>query len=77
MVEERWTNNRRSDGCEIMMGVDGWVIMPGSEGLPVARCPCCDKIFPGDDKGLRSAKLVADALYPMKLATDQIDDALR
>jgi hypothetical protein len=65
MIEERWTNNRRSDGCEIMMGVDGWIVVPGGEGLPIERCPCCNELFGKTDKGLRGAKLVADQMYPM------------
>ena len=65
MTEERWTNNRRSDGCAIVAGISGWVVMPGGEGLPVDKCPCCDKPFPSGSNGLRAAKLVADILYPM------------
>jgi hypothetical protein len=70
MVEERWTNNRRRDGLEIVVGLDGWLIMPGSEGLPIDKCPCCDKPFVHDDNGLRAAKLVADWMYPIEESDD-------
>jgi hypothetical protein len=66
MSEERWTNNRRSDGCEIMMGIDGWVIMPGCEGLPITPCPFCGQRFAGDFDGLRAAKQLADIMYPIE-----------
>jgi len=51
----------------IVGGLEGWVIMPRNEGLPIDKCPCCDKPFPrdGEGRGLRAAKLVADMLYPM------------
>jgi hypothetical protein len=62
---ERWQDNRREDGLTVVEGLDGWIIMPQAEGLPVAQCPCCDKPFAKTDKGLRAAKLVADALYPV------------
>ena len=62
---ERWQGNQREDGLTVVEGLDGWIIMPKAEGLPVAQCPCCDKAFAKTDKGLRAAKLVADALYPV------------
>jgi hypothetical protein len=64
---ERWSEaGKRGDGLSIVGGLDGWVIMPHAEGLPIDKCPCCDKPFARDDRGLRAAKLVADALFPME-----------
>ena len=62
---ERWQDNRREDGLTIVEGIDGLVIMPSAEGLPIDKCPCCDEPFLKNDAGLRGAKLVADALYPV------------
>jgi hypothetical protein len=63
---DRWQNGKRRDGCALVWGIDGWLIMPGDEGLPVAQCPCCSKPF-GTAK---TAQLVADFLYPMQEAGD-------
>ena len=66
MSGERWTTNgKRRDGLAIVEGTEGYVIMPPGEGLPIDRCPCCDKGFPCNAMGLRGARLVADMLYPM------------
>ena len=62
MVEQRWQNNRRRDGCAVLMGIDGWLIMPASEGLPSTLCPCCCRLFADDQAAARRA---ADFLYPM------------
>jgi hypothetical protein len=62
---ERWSGGKRCDGLAVVEGIDGFVIMPSDEGLPISRCPCCDEPFPRNDMGLRGAKLVADMLYPM------------
>jgi hypothetical protein len=62
---ERWQGNQRQDGLAIVEGVDGWVIMPKAEGLPLDKCPCCDKVFARNDVGLRAAKLVADMAFPV------------
>ena len=65
MSAEQWTKDKRRDGLEVVEGIDGYVIMPPNEALPVDRCPCCDKGFPRNDKGRRAARLVADMLYPL------------
>ena len=62
VADARWTDNKRSDGCAIVQGVDSWVIMPADEGLPLALCPCCDKPFATP----RSARLVADFMFPLR-----------
>jgi hypothetical protein len=62
---ERWQGNRREDGLTVVEGLDGYVIMPKAEGLPLDKCPCCDKGFPRTDVGLRAAKLVADLAFPV------------
>ena len=62
--EERWIKNRRVDGLTIMVGIEGYVIIPG-RGLSIDRCPCCDQEFPTNEFGLRAARLAADMLYPM------------
>jgi hypothetical protein len=62
---ERWQGNQRQDGLAIVEGVDGWVIMPRAEGLPLDKCPCCDKTFARNDVGLRGPKLVADMMFPV------------
>lgn len=59
--QQRWTENRRSDGLAILPGIDGLVIMPAGERLPLDKCPCCDKPF----LTTRAAQLVADMMYPM------------
>jgi hypothetical protein len=65
MIDERWKDYyRRVDGLTIMAGIDGYVIMP-ARGLSIDKCPCCDEAFPCNAVGLRSARLVADWLYPM------------
>lgn len=62
MSTERWSDDgRRRDGLAIVSGIDGWVIMPGTEGLPIDKCPCCDKPF----LTMRDGRLVADWIYPM------------
>jgi hypothetical protein len=59
--QERWTNHKRSDGCQIVIGLDGYLIMPNSEGLPVDRCPCCKKPFENEGE----ARVVADYVFEM------------
>ena len=59
--QQRWTEGKRSDGLAIVPGIDGLVIMPAGERLPVDRCPCCDKPF----ITTRAAQLVADLMFPM------------
>jgi hypothetical protein len=58
---DRWIEGKRSDGLVIAEGVDGFVILPKSDGLALDRCPCCDKPF----RNMRAAQLVADAVYAM------------
>ena len=60
-AQTRWTEGKRSDGLAIVPGIDGLVIMPAGERLPVAECPCCGKPF----LNIRAAQLVADMMYPM------------
>ena len=62
---ERWQFNRREDGLTIVEGIDGWVIMPKAEGLPIDKCPCCDELFPRTEAGARAARLVADLVFPV------------
>jgi hypothetical protein len=67
MVDERWNDaNRRRDGLAVVEGIGNYLIMPGAEGLPIDKCPCCDKPFPLTVTGLRAARLVADAMYPIE-----------
>jgi hypothetical protein len=61
----RWQGNQRQDGLTVVEGVDGWIIMPKAEGLPVDKCPCCDKLFARTDIGARAARLVADMMFPI------------
>jgi hypothetical protein len=62
MTDERWTEDgKRSDGLAVIEGGEGFVILPKGDGLAMDRCPCCDKPF----RTLRSARLVADAVYAM------------
>ncbi len=63
--DERWIKGKRRDGLAIVEGLDGLVIMPAPEGLPVDKCPFCDRRFPMTAAGKREARLVADMLYPM------------
>jgi hypothetical protein len=61
-TDERWTSDtKRCDGLELVVSIDGYVIMPHDESLPIDRCPCCDKPF----RTTRAAQLVADMLLPM------------
>jgi hypothetical protein len=62
---ERWSEaGRRCDGLAVVKGIDGFLIMPHAEGLPVDKCPCCDKTFLTQ----HSAQRVADFLFPMPVA---------
>ena len=66
MNVEQWiADDRRRDGLAIVEGIDGLVIIPTDKRLPMDRCPCCDKAFPRDDKGMRAARLVADMMFPI------------
>jgi hypothetical protein len=58
---ERWTNYRRRDGCRIVKGLDCYLIMPAAEGLPVDKCPCCDKPL----LTVEAAQKLADYIFPM------------
>jgi hypothetical protein len=61
-TEQRWTSDtERCDGLAIVQGVDGFVVMPRDESLPVDKCPCCDKPF----RTVKAARLVADMICPM------------
>jgi hypothetical protein len=61
-MADRWTNSCRIDGLKLMQGPDGaWIIMPRSEGLPVAECPCCNKPFATQ----KAARLCAEVLFPI------------
>jgi hypothetical protein len=66
MVEPRWIEGNRSDGLAIVKGIDGLVIMPAGERLPVDKCPCCDKPF----GTIRAAMLVADIMFPIEETAD-------
>jgi hypothetical protein len=67
MNVERWIeDDKRRDGLTIVEGIDGLVIMPANNRLPMDRCPCCDKAFRRDATGLRGARLVADMLFPIE-----------
>jgi hypothetical protein len=52
---------RRSDGLEVILGIDGWIIMPGDEGPPIDRCPCCGKALLSP----LAAQIVADTMLPI------------
>lgn len=62
---EQWQGDERVDGLTIVEGPDGWLIMPKTDGLPLDKCPCCDKPFAKTDQGKRAARLCADAVYPV------------
>jgi hypothetical protein len=64
--EERWRGDRRSDGLSVLHGPDDYLIMPKDEGLPVDKCPCCDKPF----RTAQEARRVAGFLFPMKETVD-------
>jgi len=67
MVEERWIESgRRRDGLLIIEGIDGYMIMPQSEGLPVDCCPTCSQRL----RTRLIARCAAEFLYPMKGADD-------
>ena len=65
MTIDRWTKDKRRDGLMIVKGVDGYVIMPPAEGLPVDLCPLCNDPFPKTKRGFHKAQLIADAMYPI------------
>jgi hypothetical protein len=67
MTEERWSNGRRCDGLEVIKGIDGYLIMPQAEGLPIDKCPCCDKFF----LNRAAAQRVADFVFPMADTLDE------
>jgi len=70
-MDERWSDDgKRADGLRIIAALEGYVIMPAHEGLPLDRCPCCDKAFPIGERGLRGARLVADMIYRFPEAID-------
>jgi len=61
-MADRWTNSCRIDGLKVMKTLeDRWLIMPSSEGLPVAECPCCNKPFATQ----KAAILCAEVLFPI------------
>jgi hypothetical protein len=66
MAELRWIGNKRSDGLAIVIGIEGMVIMPAGERLPVDKCPCCDKPF----GSIKAARLVADIMFPIEETSD-------
>jgi len=60
-MADRWTNSCRIDGLKVMKTCESrWLIMPSSEGLPVAECPCCDSAFITQKMAIRAA----DKLFP-------------
>lgn len=64
-MADRWDDNdRRCDGLAVVDGVDGLVIMPAAERLPVDKCPVCDTPFPNTNRGRRRARQAADMLFP-------------
>ena len=65
-MEQRWTERKRRDGLAIVEGIDGRLIMPSGERLPVDKCPCCEQGFGTD----RAARVAADMLYPMQETGD-------
>jgi hypothetical protein len=57
-----WTEDDRADGARIVQRDSGRFAVDLGEGRgSLDTCPCCGKTFPT----ARSAKLVADAMYPM------------
>jgi hypothetical protein len=50
----------------IIEGIDGYMIMPQSEGLPVDCCPTCSQRL----RTRLIARCAAEFLYPMKGADD-------
>ena len=61
-MANRWENSCRIDGLKVMRTPeDRWLIMPRSEGLPVAECPCCNKPFATE----KAARLCAEILFPI------------
>jgi len=62
MTEERWIERKRRDGLAIVNSIDGLLIMPSGEGLPVDKCPCCEQHF----ETVRSARRTADFIFPME-----------
>jgi hypothetical protein len=71
--QPRWIENRRCDGLAIVSGIEGLIIMPAGERLPVDLCPCCGKAFAQDDRGARAARLVADLMFPLVGAPKHAD----
>jgi hypothetical protein len=67
MTEERWIEaGRRRDGLAILEGIDGYMIMPYSEGLPVDCCPTCTQRLATK----RIARTAAEFLFPMESDAD-------
>jgi hypothetical protein len=55
-----WLNNtKRSDGLYVFKSADTWAIR--YKGNVIEVCPCCDRSM----LSARSARLVADAYYPL------------
>jgi len=67
MTEERWIEaGRRRDGLLIIEGIDGYMIMPQTEGLPLDCCPTCSQRL----KTRLIARCAAEFLYPMQSDAD-------
>ena len=64
--DERWIKGKRRDGLAIVEGLDGAGYHAGAEGLPVDKCPFCDRRFPMTaSRQARGAAGQLDMLYPM------------
>jgi hypothetical protein len=61
MVDKWVSDTKRSDGLFVhKLATDNWAIR--FKSVSVTACPCCDKPL----VSLRSARLVADAAYPLR-----------
>ena len=59
-----WRGPRRRDGVRVHFAADRWLIVAPDPTLrpTITACPCCDKPLWQE----RSAKLLADAVYPLQ-----------
>ena len=57
---------KRRDGLIIQQNKLGsYEVLPQDGRAAIVACPCCDKLF----KTIRSAQLIADAIYPLQKAS--------
>jgi hypothetical protein len=59
-----WNGTRRCDGVQLVIGLDGWIIIPADERPAIDTCPCCDKRLMTQ----HAAQAVADAMLPVQTA---------